>query len=189
MATPSARRPRPPRPSRKARFTAARLAAAQLLYQTEFTGGSARAREDEALAILAAEKDDLPDLVSADRDLLLRIIRGVAETRGDIDAVISACLPAHRSLEGLDVLIACILRAGVWELINQPDVAQGIIVNDYVDVTHGFFESREPSLVNALLDAAGHMVRDPDGDGDGDDAEAVEPDADTGPDGDGGGDA
>ena len=57
------------------------------------------------------------------------------------------------------MLLRAILRAGAYELLNHGDTAAGIIINDYVDVAHAFFDAKEPGLVNAILDKMGKKLR------------------------------
>jgi N utilization substance protein B len=38
-------------------------------------------------------------------------------------------------------------------------VPTGVIINDYVDVTHAFFGAKEPGLVNAVLDKLSKNLR------------------------------
>ena len=45
------------------------------------------------------------------------------------------------------------------ELHNHPAISAGVIINDYVDVAHSFFDSKEPGLVNAVLDKLAKTLR------------------------------
>ncbi|HMB47089.1 MAG TPA: transcription antitermination factor NusB, partial [Afifellaceae bacterium] len=52
-----------------------------------------------------------------------------------------------------------ILRCGVFELLERPDVPARVAINEYLDVTRAFFEDDEPGLVNAVLDTIGRSAR------------------------------
>ena len=60
-----------------------------------------------------------------------------------------------------------ILRAGVYELMERPDVPVAVIVSEYVDIAKAFYDEDEPKLVNAVLDRVARRVR---GEGRGKDA-------------------
>lgn len=50
-------------------------------------------------------------------------------------------------------MLRALLRAGVWEL--GEDVPARVVINEYLDVAHGFFSGDEARLVNGVLDALG----------------------------------
>ena len=52
-----------------------------------------------------------------------------------------------------------ILRAGTYELLARTDVPVGSVISEYVDVAHAFYDKRETSFVNGLLDAVAKEVR------------------------------
>ena len=52
-----------------------------------------------------------------------------------------------------------ILRAGAYELVARIDVPTGSVISEYVDVAKAFYDKRETSFVNGLLDAIAKDVR------------------------------
>ena len=52
-----------------------------------------------------------------------------------------------------------ILRAAAYELIGCPDVPAKVIINEYLNVAHAFFEGEEPGVVNGVLDRVARKVR------------------------------
>jgi N utilization substance protein B len=34
-----------------------------------------------------------------------------------------------------------------------------VVINEYLDVAHGFFDGEEPRMVNGLLDRLAHLLR------------------------------
>ena len=74
------------------------------------------------------------------------------------------CEAAHRAVEGwrlerIDSTSRAILRAGVYELMKRPELAQQIILDEYVTIAHAFFEGMEPKFINGLLDSVADDVR------------------------------
>ena len=62
-------------------------------------------------------------------------------------------------LSRLDATVRAILRAGGYELLARLDVPAPVVINEYVDVTHAFFDGPEPGFVNATLDALCKQAR------------------------------
>jgi transcription antitermination protein NusB len=41
----------------------------------------------------------------------------------------------------------------------RKDVPCRVVINEYVDLAHAFFEGEEPKVVNGILDKLGHEER------------------------------
>lgn len=157
--------PPPPKPAKvagsaKARRSAARLAAVQALYQVDLTGTSAETVVTEFVQHRIGRDDPEGDkLVTADPQLFSDIVRGTMVRRADIDQLAGDALSQQWSLERLETPLRAVLRAGTWELLCNPSVDTGIIINDYVEVAHAFFGGKEPGMVNGVLDRVARTVR------------------------------
>lgn len=57
-------------------------------------------------------------------------------------------------------LLKSILLCGVVELLTNLDDDAPLIINDYLNITHGFYEKQQVSLVNGVLDKVAKLVRD-----------------------------
>ena len=138
----------------------ARLAAVQALYQMALTQKPAaeviKNFQDHppALSDDAGEAPALPDA-----ELFSAIVTGVEQHAAALDEMIAASVDAKLSAERLEILLRAILRAGAFELHHHGPIPAGVIINDYVDVTHAFFGAREPGLVNAILDKLAKKLR------------------------------
>ena len=140
--------------------SSARLAAVQALYQHAMTGTPVERIIADGIRGGFAEALDGQDLVPPDRPLYARIVRGVRDRGGDLDALIDGALQRPWSRDRLELLLVAILRAGAWELADTPETPARVVISDYVDVAHAFFDGREPGLVNAVLDRIARRVRD-----------------------------
>lgn len=60
----------------------------------------------------------------------------------------------------IEPLLRSVLLCGVSELLNHTEIDAPLIVNDYLNVTHEFYEKSQVSLVNGVLDAVAKAVRD-----------------------------
>ncbi len=135
------------------------LAAVQGLYQIQLSEEPAdsligRFREDPG--VLVQEEQTM---IAVDTELFGQIVTGVTRVKAELDAMIANALDPRLSIERLEPLLKAILRAGAFELWEHAQVPVGVIVNDYVDVAHGFFDVKEPGLVNAVLDQIGKKLR------------------------------
>lgn len=144
--------------SAKAQKTAARLAAVQVLYQMRLNNQDAKSAVREYINHRSGFNLDGDVLVPADEELLDSIIMGLAERWSDVDDIVTAALAVRKKGE-VETLLESILRAGAYELLAHGSTDTGIIINDYMNVTNGFYEGPEVKLVNAVLDKIAKTVR------------------------------
>jgi len=139
--------------------SAARLAAAQALYQQEMEG-TATARllhefHDHRLGA-TIEGDTYAE---AEISFFDDLVAGTLDRRDEIDALISERLAQGWNLERLDKPMKAILRVGAYELIARKDVPVATVISEYVDVAHAFYDKRESAFVNGILDAIAKGAR------------------------------
>jgi len=145
--------------------SAARLAAVQALYQM----GATRIALDDVIAEFSQYRFGLRDGLgdrgedevpaAPDEAFFADLLRGVVREQDRIDGLIAAHLPEGWRLSRLDTTLLAIMRAGTYELIARKDVPFKVVINEYVEVTHAFFEGDEPGLVNGILDRLAHKLR------------------------------
>lgn len=144
--------------SPKAQKTAARLAAVQVLYQMKLNNQDAQSAVREFIDHRVGFNIDGDVLVPADPELLESIITGIQNRWDDVDALVAGALAAGKKGD-VETLLDSILRAGAYELLAHGTTDAGIIINDYMNVTTGFYDGTEPKLVNAILDKISKTVR------------------------------
>ena len=146
-------------PARLPARSAARLAAVQALYQHEMEATPMTSLLDEFhMHRLGAEIED-DQYLEADVAFFDDVVRGVAARRDEIDSRLADRLAQGWSIARLDRTMLQILRAGAYELLARPDISVSIVINEYLDVAHAFFDDRETKFVNGLLDAIARDVR------------------------------
>jgi len=147
-------------PARLPARSAARLAAVQALYQLEMEETPLASLLDEFhMHRLGAEIED-EQYLEADVAFFDDVVRGVAARRDEIDGRLADRLAQGWSIARLDRTMLQILRAGAYELLARPDISVSIVINEYLDVAHAFFDEREAKFVNGLLDAIARDVRE-----------------------------
>jgi N utilization substance protein B len=144
--------------------TAARLAAVQALFQAEQAGASAETVIEEFVRhrLGAAgerggfEEGRVPD---ADARLFARIVRTAAAEQATIDRMIVETLAPDWPFARLDPVLRAVLRAGAAELTMADGPPARVIINEYLDVAHGFFVGDEPRMANGVLDRLARRLR------------------------------
>lgn len=69
----------------------------------------------------------------------------------------SAPPPPEKELEPL---LKSILLCGVCELLEHQDIDAPLIINDYLNVTHAFYEQQQVNFVNGVLGKVTSVLRD-----------------------------
>ena len=139
--------------------SAARLAAVQALYQRDRSGsGVIDALAEFGSHWLGREVEGIK-FQPSDVPFFRTILEGVVKDQRAIDLKIDAALAAGWPLARIEAVLRAILRAAVFELMFRKDVPARVVITEYVDVTHGFYDQDEPGLVNAVLDTVARDVR------------------------------
>ncbi len=150
---------RKPRGSAKARRSAARLAAVQVLYEIAQTGKPAAEALAGFIQYRIGHEIDGETFVPADITLLTAIVRGADAEQADLNARIAAVLRPPLERERLEVLLRVILVAGAWELLRNHELPSAIILAEYVGIATAFYGGAEPGLMNGVLDRLARNLR------------------------------
>lgn len=131
-----------------------REAALQMLFQMEASG----AGPDEAIELFwrAFGADADPE----SREYADACVRGVAETREEIDAHIAKASTNWR-LERMTRVDRNVLRLGAWELARRPDVPRAVILDEAVELAKSYGNDESGAFVNGVLDAVADAVGRP----------------------------
>lgn len=139
---------------------AARLAAVQALYQMDIVGTGVMETVAEYESVRLGKEVDGDTYLAADASWFRGIVAGVVEQQKQIDPIIHSSLPDDWPLARIESILRAILRAGVFELSNRKDVPAKVVITEYVDIAHAFFEGDEPKMVNGVLDRVTRRLRD-----------------------------
>ncbi len=140
------------------------MAAVQALFQSE-QGGEAvetvvdqfvRHRLGELPGTGGFEEGRAPD---ADVALFSRIVRTAVQQQDRLDAMVAGALPSEWPFSRLDPVLRALLRAAGAELTMADGPPARVVINEYLDVAHGFFTGDEPRMANGLLDRLARDLR------------------------------
>ena len=159
MTEPAARAPRKSNGGGTARRSAARLAAVQALYQIDHSGEPGDQVLEEFLRFRLGESFDTEQDVAPHKNLFSEIVQGVGAHGPDIDAAIAAALSNKWKFERVEIILRAILRAGVYELQSRKDTPARVVITEYVDIAHAFYDGQEPGMVNGMLDRISRSLR------------------------------
>jgi N utilization substance protein B len=141
-----------------------RLAAVKALYASEINHKINEKKSPEQLTLEIIgyyhEEEEESGKVQLDEAFLAAIIKGVCENLADLDNSINKDIGEGWSLERLGPVLRSILRAAVFELMQFEDTPFKVIINEYVNITRGFFDDKEVGFVNGILDKIAHRTRD-----------------------------
>lgn len=127
----------------------ARMKALQALYQWDMAGGN-------VATIIEYFRSSQPDMQNIEQAYFEALVHGVPEQLSQLDNHLQPHL--DRSLDQLDPIERCVLRAGVFELANRPDVPYRVVINESVELAKQFGAEDGHKYVNGVLDRlAGHL--------------------------------
>jgi transcription antitermination protein NusB len=145
--------------------TLSRVAAVQALYQAEQGAQSPESVIDQFVRHRIGgdtpDRGDMNDghLAKADVPLFARIVRTATQQQDTIDTMLVGALPEVWPLERIDPVLRALMRAGGAELWMNDGPPAKVVINEYLDVAHGFFAGDEPGMANGVLDRLAHLLR------------------------------
>jgi transcription antitermination protein NusB len=138
---------------------AARLAAAQALYQQDMEGTALPQLLHEFHQHRLGATIEGATYVDAEVAFFDDIVLGANARSTEVDGAIEARLPDSWPLERLDRPMRAILRGCTYELIARLDVPLGSVISSWLDVADAFYEAREKGFINGVLDGVAKDVR------------------------------
>lgn len=139
--------------------SAARLAAVQALYQMETTGQGVESIIREFVDFRLGGEIEGDRLHKADAKLFGDILRGTVESQSRLDPYLQRQLAKGWTLKRIDSTARAILRAALYEMVRRPEIPYRVVIDEYLEIAHSFFEGDEPKFINGVLDAAARAAR------------------------------
>jgi N utilization substance protein B len=144
--------------------TQSRVAAVQALFQSEHTGDTVETVLDQFIrhrlgnlpGLDGYEDGRVPD---ADVALFARIVRTAVQQQDRLDHLIAEALPPEWPFMRLDPVLRALLRAAGAEFTMADGPPARVVINEYLDIAHGFFTGEEPRMANGLLDRLARALR------------------------------
>ncbi len=144
--------------------TLSRMAAVQALYQSEQSELSPETVIDQFVRHRFGDTPQAGTLEEGhikqvEVPLFARIVRTASAQQDTLDGMLIAALPETWPMARLDPVLRALMRAGAAELWMPDGPPAKVVINEYLDVAHGFFSGDEPRLANGVLDRLAHLLR------------------------------
>ena len=144
--------------------TGSRVAAVMALYQSDYMGESAETVIDQFIrhrigVFPGSSGFDDGRIPEADVPLFTSLVRKAAQNGETIDGIVSAHLDKDWPLTKLDPVLRALLRAAATEFWGGKEPPARVVINEYLDIAHGFFGGEEPRFANGVLDAMARTLR------------------------------
>lgn len=138
--------------------SSARLFAVQILFEMEINGKKINSILERLTDEYLIEISRLNKTGKADKNHLIKILKGVTKNQKDIDLNIKDNLIGW-SLSRIDSVSRAILRSALYELRECNDIPVKVIINEYIEISKSFFEGEEPNFINGILDKISKIYR------------------------------
>ena len=135
----------------KSKKSSSRLFSVQIIYEMEINGKSFEKIKKRFSEESFFELEEINDLGKPDINYIEKLVKGVSQNQNKIDKIIKDNLVGW-SLARIDSLARAILRVSVFELLDDNNVPEKVVFNEYIEITKFFFDDDEPSFINAILD-------------------------------------
>ena len=135
----------------KSNKSSSRLFSVQIIYEMEINGKSFEKIKKRFSEESFFELEKINDLGKPDIKYIEKLVKGVSQNQDKIDKIIKDNLVGW-SLARIDSLARAILRVSVFELLDDNNVPEKVVFNEYIEITKFFFDDDEPSFINAILD-------------------------------------
>ena len=135
-----------------------RLVAVQLVYKKNFDDISFVKAINE---FRNTDNHLLYDSQRQDMDLVFfeNLIDNLDNSFDYIEKLISDSLE-NNTIERVELILAAIFRLATCELLNFNEIPARVIINEYVNLTHAFFDDQQPTLANGVIDNLAKKIRE-----------------------------
>jgi transcription antitermination protein NusB len=141
------------------RRQAARLAAVQAIFQWQEGQHAPAEIIDQFLSVRTGEQGEGGMRRDADKPLFKDVVEGAVAHKEELEQILSGALAQDWTWERVDRLVRAILLAGAYELIHRKDVPPKVVISEYVEIAHAFYDQGEQNFVNSVLDRVARGMR------------------------------
>jgi N utilization substance protein B len=139
--------------------SAARLAAVQVLYTKKMLGLSEKEALKNFQEHFSGKNLEESSAIKPDIIFLQDLVGGVCTRDKQLSEIIEPNLSEAWKIDRIDSILLNILKCATLELLLFPQVDTAIIISEYLDITHAFFDKKEVGFVNGILHKIGNVIR------------------------------
>lgn len=127
-----------------------REAVLELLFETEFKKDESA---EEIFALAASNREFSPEAGSYIKDVYFDLL----EKLDEIDAMIGKCASGWKT-QRLSKLSRSIMRLCVYELLYRDDIPTNVSINEAVELSKKFDDTKARSFVNGVLNGVKNLI-------------------------------
>lgn len=127
----------------------ARRRALQALYQWQLN-------HDAPSAIIAQFVEE-QNFEGVDQEYFKRLVQEVVTQQEKLDELIAPAL--ERVDASLDQMERAVLRLGVNELLNHPEVPYRVVIDEAIELSHRFGSENAHTFINGVMDRLANQLR------------------------------
>jgi len=139
--------------------SAARLAAVQALYQHYIAKTPASSLIKEFSEHFKGPQTVDHNLIPMDAELFGALVQGVLAHQENIHHLIAQNLREDWPFDRIELTLRLLLECGTYELLHCPETPARIIISEYVNLAHTFYEEKESGFINGMLDKLSKALR------------------------------
>ena len=130
-----------------------RLYAVQKMYQQQMENLTLQDLIDDIARNPEAIISEDHSVSTLDVDFFKVLISETVKNITEIDKIIKLHLSDKWDFDRLDIVMQNLLRLGTCELKFMQDAPDTVVFNEYVEIAKAFFETRDVSFANGILNA------------------------------------
>lgn len=135
--------------------TTGRLAAIQALFQIEQSDSEATSVTLEFIQHRFGKEEGRKKI---DTTFFTKLTEGAWDTHGRNDEIICGALKKGWSIDRIEPVTRAVLRAALYEL-TETQTPSAVIIDEYLNITHCFFDEPEVAFVNGILNTLTKKIR------------------------------
>ena len=139
--------------------TKSRVAAVQAIYQLEKSDDQLSAIVQEFIFHRVGKDEEAAPYAEMDKSFFKDLTEEVASNREDVDSIIAGNLAEGWALDRMDQVSHALLRCGTTELLRMGETPAKVVINEYLEAAHTFFNREEISFINKTLDKIARILR------------------------------
>ncbi len=125
-----------------------RIIALQTLYEYDFRIGSGDKKLD--IAEVTSRNIGRYSETVEDTEFIKRLVKGVIKDATKLDKKLQPVAPEW-PIDQIARMDKIILRMGLWELTNEPDVPPKVVINEAVELAKAFGGENSSKFINGVL--------------------------------------
>ncbi|MFT7144260.1 MAG: N utilization substance protein B [Alphaproteobacteria bacterium] len=134
--------------------TEARILALQAIFQHIFVNQPLSKVRDEFIQFYVKQQ-------SADKKIMVKILDDVTDNQERYEKIIASNLNENWTYDRIGLVEKSLLMAAVSEL-SAGKTPIKVILNEYINISKGYFDSKEVGFINGILDNLAIIIREPD---------------------------